>query len=243
MAQTVALLSTLKKALKAGGYTYADVARKLGLTEASVKRLFSERSFSLNRLDQVCQLLQIELSDLVRLMEENNTRITQLTEKQEMEIAGDITLLLVAICALNKWSMKEIVDHYAISENECVGYLARLDKLGIIDLLPGNRFKLLVAVNFRWLENGPIQRFFQTRVESDFFNSRFDKNTEKLRVLNGMLSNDSLDILKTKLEKLGVEFRDLNDSDTKLDLLERHGTTMVVALRQWEYGLFAGLRR
>ena len=50
MSQTRELIKTLKTALKAQGKTYADVAVELGLTEASVKRLFSQQSFSLSRL-------------------------------------------------------------------------------------------------------------------------------------------------------------------------------------------------
>ena len=47
MAQTSELIKTLKKALKAHGKTYADVSRQLGLSEASVKRLFSRENLSL----------------------------------------------------------------------------------------------------------------------------------------------------------------------------------------------------
>ena len=68
MSQTRELIKTLKMALKAQGKTYADVAVELGLTEASVKRLFSQQSFSLSRLDQVCHMLDIEITDLVQLM-------------------------------------------------------------------------------------------------------------------------------------------------------------------------------
>ena len=52
MAQTSELIKTLKQALKAHGKTYAAVARELNLTEASVKRLFWQKNFSLERLDQ-----------------------------------------------------------------------------------------------------------------------------------------------------------------------------------------------
>ena len=69
MAETQALVQTLKKTLKANGLTYRRVAEGLGLSEASVKRLFSEESFSLRRLDQVCGLMGLEISDLVRQME------------------------------------------------------------------------------------------------------------------------------------------------------------------------------
>jgi DNA-binding Xre family transcriptional regulator len=243
MAQTTPLINTLKKTLKAHALTYADVARKFGLTEASVKRLFSEKSFSLQRLDQVCQMMDMEISDLVRLMAEDTRKITELGERQEEEIASDITLLLVTICVLNRWKLQEITAHYNISETDCIRYLIKLDRLQIIELLPGNRIKLLVAANFKWRENGPIQRFFQARVETEFFDSRFDTETEKLIVLNGMLAHESSVLLQRKLEKLAQEFNELNDGDTALELDHRHGTTMVLALRQWEYGLFKGLRR
>src|SRR5688572_25202412 len=56
MAHSGALVEVLKRELRTKGVTYAQVARKLGLSEASVKRMFSRRDFTLKRLDQVCQL-------------------------------------------------------------------------------------------------------------------------------------------------------------------------------------------
>jgi len=168
MAQTRELIKTLKTALKAQGKTYADVAVELGLTEASVKRLFSQQSFSLSRLDQVCHLLEMEITDLVQLMNEQQQRLQQLTVEQEKEITVNVTLTLVAVCVLNRWTMTEILSYYNISETECVRHLARLDRLKVIELLPKNRIKLLVASNFSWRENGPIQLFFQRRSARSF---------------------------------------------------------------------------
>ena len=243
MAQTTPLVNTLKRTLKSHGKNYADVARKLGLTEASVKRLFSQKSFSLQRLDQICQMLNLEISDLVRLMGEETRKITVLGEREEEEIANDTTLLLVTVCILNSWKFREIIAHYAISEAECTRNLVKLDRLKIIELLPENRYKLLIAANFSWRENGPIQRYYQSKVESDFFDSRFDKQNERLIVLNGMLAHESVSILQRKLQKLSQEFNELNGDDASLELDDRHGTTMVLALRQWEYGLFRDLKR
>ena len=79
MAQTREIITTLKKALKAAGKTYADVAVELGLSEASVKRLFAQQSFSLERLDRLCHMLDMEISDLVQLMNEQQQRLQQLT--------------------------------------------------------------------------------------------------------------------------------------------------------------------
>jgi DNA-binding Xre family transcriptional regulator len=243
MPQTQQLLETLKHALKAQKLTYADVARVLDLSEASVKRLFADKNLSLLRLEQICQLLQMEISDLVQLMNQRAQRIDQLTSAQEAEIAGDRVMLLVTVCALNRWTLREMLDYFTIEELDAVRCLARLDRLKIIDLLPGNRIKLLISPNFHWIENGPIRQLFRTRLQDDFFNSRFDRQSEKLVIVNGMLSRKSNAVLQKKMERLAREFAELNDDDAGLPLAERHGVTMVVAMSDWRFGLFAGLRR
>ena len=45
------------------------------------------------------------------------------------------------------------------------------------------------------------------------------------------------------MARLAEEFADLQRDDERLPLSERHGTTMVLAIRQWEYGLFERLKR
>lgn len=244
MAQTTALVDTLKKALKAHGLTYADVARQLELTEASVKRLFSHRSFSLHRLDRVCQLMSMEISDLVQLMKaESERRISELGEDQEREIVGDTELMLVTLCVLNRWTVEDILARYDLPQTRVVSKLARLDRLRIIELLPHNRVKLLVAPNFNWRKNGPIQRFFQQKVEAEFFRTPLVSEGDALIVANGMLSANANAVLRRKMVRLATEFDELNDDDAGLAIDGKHWNTLVLAVRQWEYGLFDPLRR
>jgi DNA-binding Xre family transcriptional regulator len=238
MAQTRELIKALKTALKAQGKTYADVAVELELTEASVKRLFSQQSFSLSRLDQVCHMLDMEITDLVQLMNEQQQRLQQLTVEQEKEITDDVTLTLVAVCVLNRWTFDDILTYYRISETECVRHLAKLDRLKVIELLPGNRIRLLVAPNFSWRENGPIQLFFQKKISQEFFNTRFNRDDECLIVLNGMFSSQSNAELQRKLKRLAREFDLLNNDDAALELKDRKGATLVLAMRGWQYGFF-----
>lgn len=243
MAQTIALIKTLKQALKAHGKTYRDVANALDLSEASVKRLFASHSLSLERLDQICQTMGMEISDLVQMMSGRVTKTKELSEVQEQQIVDDTVLLVVAICVLNKFTFDEIKDEYAISETELIQKLAQLDRLKIIELLPKNRIKLLISSNFSWRENGPIQRFFQSKVEQEFFASRFDKKTERLISVTGLISFASNELFQRKMERLAEEFTDLQRDDERLPLTERRGTTMVLAVRQWEYGLFSQLKQ
>lgn len=244
MSQTTQLIDALKKALKAHGKTYSDVSVHLDLSEASVKRLFSEKSFSLHRLEQACQLIGLEISDLVELMNANaKVPISSLSIEQEKEVASDVALLLVTVCVLNRWTLEQIVSMFHISEHQCIRYLAKLDRLRLIELLPKNRIKLLLAANFKWREDGPIQRFYKDKLEADFFSSRFVKEHERLIVINGMLANSSNAVFQRKLEQLVREFEALNTDDAQLPFDQRSGTTVVLAMRQWRYGLFDQLRK
>src|SRR5262249_21542127 len=124
MAQTAALVEVLKRELKVRGVTYAQVARRLNLSEASVKRMFSKRDFTLKRLDQICQLTQVEFSDLARILQQEEHLLAQLTWEQEQEIVSDRKLFLVAVCALNHVAFEEIVSAYELSEAQCIQLLA-----------------------------------------------------------------------------------------------------------------------
>ncbi|MCP3662006.1 MAG: helix-turn-helix transcriptional regulator [Gammaproteobacteria bacterium] len=239
MPQTANLIQTLKRALKANGKTYADVAEQLQLSEASIKRLFAEQSLSLQRLDQICQLIQLEISDLVQIMnEQGSQQLTGLSIEQEQEIANDLELLLVTVCVLNRWTLEDLVDYFHFTEPRCINHLAKLDRLQLIELLPKNRIKLLVAPNFRWQENGPIQRFFLEKLGADFFNSRFRKESEQLIVINGMLAESSNAVFQKKMRLLAKAFDELNNDDAGLPIDQRTGTTVVLALRNWRYGIF-----
>ncbi len=54
--------------------TYADVARRMGLSETAIKRNFSKRNFTLDRIDKICDLFGLDLTDLVRLADEDRKK-------------------------------------------------------------------------------------------------------------------------------------------------------------------------
>lgn len=239
MNQSSELIKTLKKQLRASGVTYLDVAKELDLSEASVKRLFSEESFTIQRLEKICEMAGLDFSDLVVLTQKSRHQLETLTMEQEKEIANDLVLLMVTVSVINGFSFSDLLNYYKITEHECIQKLAKLDRLGLLDLLPGNRIKLRISPNFRWQRNGPIQKFFQSRVEKEFFSSRFDGEREKLLVLNGLFSPASNKLLQEKMEQFSHEFNDLHRRDSALPIGKKFGTTVVFALREWQYNLFA----
>lgn len=243
MPHSDSMVDVLKRELKACGVTYAQVARKLGLSEASVKRMFSRRSFTLKRLDQVCELANTEFSDLARALNQDEKLISQLTHAQEKEIVSNRKLFLVAVCALNHVTLEQILAIYELAKAECIQLLAQLDRLGFIQLQPNNRMRLLVARNFSWLTDGPIQRFFKEQAHNEYFRSHFDRPDEYMIVVNSMLSRASSAAIVAKLKRLARECSELHGEDVRLPLGERSAMSLLLAVRHWELQAFAELRR
>jgi hypothetical protein len=243
MTTTSGLVDILKRELRSRGITYAQVAHKLNLSEASVKRMFSRREFTLKRLDQVCQLANSDFSDLARILNREETLISQLTHEQEKEIASSLKLFLVAVCVLNHVPAEQIVEIYDLSMPECVQLLVKLDRIGFIRLLPGNRIRLLVSRDFAWLPDGPIQRFFKQHGLGDYVRSSFDRADEYFVAVNGMLSAGSRATIVGRLKRVVKEFSELHNDDVRLPPSQRLNMTMLVAIRHWELQAFTELRR
>ena len=112
IAEVALLIGTIKRELKRQGLTYRDVASALHLSEASVKRLFSSRRLTVERLLEVSRLLGYTLAELGRLSEAAAPQVRMLSLEQEAKLVADVKLLLVAVCLLNQWSVGNIVAYY-----------------------------------------------------------------------------------------------------------------------------------
>jgi len=241
--ETKSVIDMLKRALKFHRVTYADIAYELNLSEASVKRMFAKQHFTIERLESICSMVNLNFTDLVRLVDEDQHRISSLTPEQEEELVSDLKFLLIAICTQSNWTFEEIVSYYKISVPECIKYLARLDELGLIQLLPNNRIRQMVSKDFRWLSRGPIEKFFEKIAQSKFLESHFTHTGEIRLFKNGMLSRVSIEILRSKVEMLAREFTSFQYDDARLSADERINTGLMIAIRPWELPAFSKLKR
>ena len=103
--------------------------------------------------------------------------------------------------------------------------------------------RLIVSSEFRWIPNGPIQRFFRREIQPAFMKSVFAGPGEKLLFQSGMLSRGSNASIIRKMEKLVADFNELHAEDAGLPLDERFGCSILIALRPWEFSYFSDLRR
>lgn len=236
------IFESLKAHYRTRKLGYRDVARSLKVSEATIKRVFSERNCTVKRLNELCAVAQLDLAEVARGAPRQTKLLTTLTQRQEQELVDDIRLLTVAVCAMANWRFEEIVAHYDISEAQCTRLMTRLDRNGFLELLPGNRYRILVARTFRWIANGPIMRWTK-QYAPDFFNHPFQGPGEMMRVVNVHVSAEARASLLARLEQVALDYAEQHNADSWLPLDQRHALSLCLAVRQWEPAPIAKLRR
>ncbi len=221
------------------GHTYADVAKKLGVAVSSVKRLFARGEFTLTRLDQICELIEISLAEI--LARSNDRPISsQLTVAQEQEIVSDPKLFLIAWLLVNRTSFEEIVHNYHFTEREVLRLFLRLDQLKCIELLPGNRVRLLVNRHFSWRRVAP---YSASSIRSCCANSCRATSSVRRRIRVpwrrsvGSGADRTQDVFRNASRQCAeILERDRGPRES------RHSAAFLLALRPWKYSGFRAVR-
>lgn len=243
MSSSSDLIDAIKQELKTASMTYADLAEHLNMAESSVKRMFAKSDMPLSRIDAICRALKIDFADLAQRIANNQPTLRQLTIEQERAVIADDKLLLVAISALSLWTVEHIISQYRITEAECIAQLAKLDRIGVIELRPLNRYRLKIDKNFRWLPNGPVMQYFREHVVLDYFSGSFAGADECLQLVHGTISRADAPLFLDRIHKIAADFARQHLSDQKIAAKEREGYTLLLSMRAWEFSAFARLRR
>jgi transcriptional regulator with XRE-family HTH domain len=243
MAQKLAIIAEIKRTLKERDITYAQVARHMKLSLPSVKRLLSTGDLSLDRLDQICELLGMEVTELVEQMRQREAPVTRLTNAQEREIIADPRLFFITWLVLNRWRIEDIVEAFKFTPAEVERYLIKLDRLKLIELQPGNRARLRVNSNISWQAGGPMWRYVHQNLLKEFFASDFQDSRAEFRFYGSIMSEATLLQIKRTIQNVLRECAELADRDRTLPLDKRTGAAYVFALRPWQYTGFDQFRR
>ncbi|WP_312303228.1 helix-turn-helix transcriptional regulator [Pulveribacter sp.] len=243
MSTTADLVAALKQELKAARMTYADLGRALGLAESSVKRMLARGEMPLSRVDAICRVLKLDFADLARRVADSRPLLSELTQEQERAVVADKKLLLMAICVLSQWTLAQVLATYRLSEAEGVKYLAQLDRIGIIELRPGNRYRLKLAKTFRWRPRGPVMDYFREHALLDYFGGAFDGPGEGVLLVHGSIARGQLAAFTERLQRVAQDFAQQHLADQRLPEAEREGCTLLMALRGWEFEAFTAMRR
>ena len=243
MSTTADLVRALKHELKAARMTYADLALAIGMAESSVKRMLAKGDLPLSRIDAICRALKIDFADLARQVAEQQPLLDQMSLEQERAVVADKWLLLMAVCVMSQWTVDQVLAKYRLTEAQAVLYLAQLDRIGIIELRPLNRYRLKLSKAFRWRPHGPVMDYFRDNALLDYFSGGFDGPGEGLLLVHGSISRALAPSFWDRLQSVAQDFAKQHLADQKVADKDRTGYTLVMAMRDWEFAAFVPLQR
>lgn len=140
---TVRMMTQLKGLFRANGLRYVDVAELIGVSEKSIKRYMAGSSVDIGVLEKLCAaagVTVLELAELAEQVEETEPPCT--TAAQEDALADDPKLAIVFYLLAIGWTAARIMREFPVPESGMVALLARMDRMGLITLFPGNRVKV-----------------------------------------------------------------------------------------------------
>ena len=239
--QSAGLVDALKKLLKSRGVTYRALAARVGLSEASIKRLFAERTFTLQRLEEICTVLEIDFFELARLARGATAIVEEMTREQEGVLASDSKLLGVFYLLFNDWQPADIHERYTLSRAEVLKLVLQLDRLGLVELLAHDQVKLRVPKTLRLRRDGPIRAAHGKSVVATFIQADFAEAGGLFRFEVRELSKASVALLQRKLDRLATEFNEIAELDSYLPSDQRETLGMALGIRpsvvSWAMGL------
>lgn len=247
MNETQRMFDTLKRCLRARGMSYERLGRALGLSESSVKRLFSDKSFSVARLERVCRAIDMSIADLSRLAGGGESapeapKGFTLTLEQERALAGHPSLLAFFYLLLNGHTVEAVAERLNLSERAARNFLSKLAAAGLVEIHGRQQIRLHARLPLAWRPDGPVRKLYERQVRAEFLRSEFSAKHEALSFHSAELSPASARILMRKLDKLAADFADLAALDVGLPSRDKMSVAMLLATRPWVFSMFSAYR-
>jgi transcriptional regulator with XRE-family HTH domain len=150
-------MDAVKAALKRQKITYAELAKRLEISESGLKKILSATDGSFQRLAQICEVLGLVMRDL--LAGESHTQEISFTPAQQEYLAGNTAALrLYWALVYERRALEEAEKLAGLNGKEVFSVLRKLDQLNLLELLPANRLRIPAVRPVKWVGDGPLIR-------------------------------------------------------------------------------------
>jgi len=161
---------TLKTLMKAKKATYESMAKALKTSPATIKRRLNGDDLTLKQVKDLASSLSVSFYEIIELSKVIKREAHLFTPEQEKLLSADFKIKMLFRHILGGVIFSEIKSILKFSEKELRNHARDLEKVGLVQLLPGDRFVLQVHYPFRWQPNGALQKTYGDMVLKNIFN-------------------------------------------------------------------------
>ena len=161
-AKSLAVLDAVKEIMRRRKLRYHHLAKALGISLPTAKRLMTSDDVPLSRLLSICDWLGLSLQDLLGFMESKVAQGFQFSSEQEEFFAQEPMFLAYFFQLASKHkSPEEIEVEFKINRRSTKRYLQNLERLGLIEQIQAGKVKVKVEqVTFLWNDHGTLGQVY-----------------------------------------------------------------------------------
>jgi len=231
--QIKVLLDVVRELLRARGLGPREIARRLEVSERTVLRWFAAKAVDTAIVERLCALAGMTFFELCELAARRvETRLTRLSVAQEQALVDDALLNYIFVNTLKGWTSAELQREINVPEPMFVDALIRLERLGLIGLLPGNEIRLRTSRDIQWRKDGPYSSYVNMFLGWSL-NKPDISDPRSLWAMDIMkLSPGSIAQLQRKYDALIAEALLLSEQDRRSNDARRDWHAVVLAARR-----------
>lgn len=212
------LFEVIRSAMKSRRITYTELGTRLDLSEATIKRLFQDKDCKLSRLLEICDELDISITDAIdkarRPRQNNNT----LPESVEIRLAGNPDLFNFLVLILDDVPVSEIKQYYNLDQADIVLYARDLQNLGLIEQEIDGQIKLKNSEPVKFSHLGPLHRMIRQK-NLDFLKDIMDRrenNNDIIIAVSRKMQKETAQLIREELADLRNRIHTLTAQDQSL---------------------------
>lgn len=226
-AKSQEIKNVIKSLLKKNGTTYEDVAEHLGCSLPTVNRILGPEEISLNRILELCELLNVSFSELGAMTKDHFHIEEAFSDVQEQFLAKNDHIFAYFIKLMSGDSPKKIAENFGLNQSSTDKYLLVLEKYELIKVSGKNKVRP-VFKNMPNLGKGPLGRVYFDKIINGvgrFFIDNIRKNLGSKNENNGsakVVVNSSKMTVQTynkfvyEIDNLFARYRDISDMEEKV---------------------------
>lgn len=163
------VIGNLKRLFKEQKISYKNLADQVNLSESGIKKIFSAKDGSFQRLHQFCQAAGVSIFEM--LQDSKSVDVT-FSKKHQDEFAEDFNLFKVYwMLVYERASAESVQQKLNLSYKEYFRRIRKLDTLKLIQLLPNDRLQLPSIKAVRWVGQGDFVNTLYKSWAKEFFDS------------------------------------------------------------------------
>ncbi|MCE0557677.1 MULTISPECIES: helix-turn-helix transcriptional regulator [unclassified Motilimonas] len=171
------LLRALRERIKESHLTYAQLAQQLDVPLSTLKRHLHSTAISLDKLIEYCRVVELSLDELIKqaklLQSQSDDLFTEIQDEvffQFPELYDFFQELRLAPESLDK-----MVAAYELTPTSTYAYLRALEMIGLIELMPNNKFFLKGPCHYRFSEQSKLSYLFNQKLKQLVFENDSEK--------------------------------------------------------------------